>query len=122
MGRLLFVKIPILRKSSSLMDTTVAVASTLKELMEPRIVGGSNANCAAFPAMVLLGDRYKDLVHGATLIYPTLILTAAHCQEGVLMFALIGEYNTSDLEVYQSIPMVQEFPLTVTYFSDLHCA
>jgi hypothetical protein len=37
-------------------------------------------------------------------------LTAAHCQEGVLTFALIGEYDTRDLEAYQSIPIVQELP------------
>jgi hypothetical protein len=95
---------------SSLMSVAVAVAATSQEIMEPRIVGGSNANRASFPAIVLLGDRYEDLVCGATLISPTLVLTAAHCQEGILAFALIGEYDTGDLEAYQSIPIVQELP------------
>jgi hypothetical protein len=94
----------------SLVSVVVAVVTTSKEIKEPRIVGGSNANRASFPAMVLLGDRYEDLVCGATLISPTLVLTAAHCQEGVLTFALIGEYDTRDLEAYQLIPILQELP------------
>jgi V8-like Glu-specific endopeptidase len=44
------------------------------------IVGGENADPNRYPAVVYLADREDNLSCGATLISPTVLLTAAHCE------------------------------------------
>jgi secreted trypsin-like serine protease len=44
------------------------------------IVGGENADPNRYPSVVFLADREDKLSCGATLISPTVLLTAAHCE------------------------------------------
>lgn len=48
--------------------------------IEPRIVGGSDAEASRYPYMVFLADREDNLACGGTIISPTVVLTSAHCQ------------------------------------------
>ena len=52
---------------------------------KPLIVGGNDAPRGRYPYIVLLVDRNQNPQCSATLISPTIVLTAAHCQMYVLM-------------------------------------
>ena len=58
--------------------------------LQPRIIGGNNAPIGRYPSMVFLSDRTDTLSCGGTLVSPTVVLTAAHCEVYVCVIASIS--------------------------------
>ena len=57
-----------------------STASQNQQQRRRTIVGGENADPNRYPSVVYLADREDNLSCGATLISPTVLLTAAHCE------------------------------------------
>eukprot|EP00980_Cylindrotheca_fusiformis_P009776 scaffold2156_cov115-Cylindrotheca_fusiformis.AAC.1 len=61
-----------------------------------RIVGGKDADPAAFPYSVLLATDSGRLVCSGSLISQTVVLTSSHCRKGGMTKAHVGRYDTTD--------------------------
>ena len=74
-----------LRKSS----TTTLSSQDNRNL----IIGGKDANVNTYPrSIVFLSDRLDDLSCGGTLISPTIVLAAAHCEISLVSDAVFQRY------------------------------
>lgn len=78
--------------------------------ISPRIINGEAADRNTYPnAMVIIADREQKLVCGGTLISPTIVMTAAHCANGILEYIIVGRYNRiNPLEEFETIPIIAE--------------
>lgn len=63
--------------ASSLGDSFLRPLEMLSNLIKPRIVGGKPAVQGAYPFYAIPGG---DILCGATLIHPDILITAAHCK------------------------------------------
>ena len=57
------------------------------------IIGGEDAPIGRYPSMVYLSDRADALSCGGTLISPTVVLTAGHCEIALVIEAVFGRYD-----------------------------
>lgn len=62
----------------------------------PRIIGGQDADPAAFPHAVYLATSSGRLVCTGSLISQSVVLTSSHCQWGGMAKAHVGRYDTND--------------------------
>jgi secreted trypsin-like serine protease len=77
-----------LRKSSS-----TSSSSTSAQKNRNLIIGGTDADIKTYPrSIVYLSDRLDDLSCGGTLISPTIILAAAHCEISLVSDAVFQRY------------------------------
>ena len=60
------------------------------------IIGGEDAPIGRYPSMVYLSDRKDALSCGGTLISPSVVLTAGHCEIALVIEAVFGRYDLED--------------------------
>mmetsp|Transcript_33047 Transcript_33047/g.80325 ORF Transcript_33047/g.80325 Transcript_33047/m.80325 type:complete len:572 (+) Transcript_33047:544-2259(+) len=60
------------------------------------IIGGEDAPVGRYPSMVYLSDRADSLSCGGTLISPTVVLTAGHCEIALVIEAVFGRYDLEE--------------------------
>ena len=74
-----------------------AFENALQQVVEvERIVGGTPPGPSDYPFFALIGDKNKNDYCGATLIAPTILLTAAHCEPSTSDFVKVGAYDKQD--------------------------
>ncbi|KAG7344083.1 peptidase S1 and S6 chymotrypsin/Hap family protein [Nitzschia inconspicua] len=85
-------------------DQTINLTSDLN--VTGRIINGEEVGSPErFPYFVaLLNSRYHH-VCGGSLIAPDTVLTAAHCKDGGLRYAVVGQYSTSSRGDNEVIPI-----------------
>lgn len=79
--------------------------------IQPRIVGGYNAEKGRYPNVVsLVSSATKKHKCGGILVAKDVVLTAAHCS-GNLMLAEVGRYNRWDSkDDYDELRILEEYP------------
>jgi trypsin len=88
-------------------ETDTEPSADAPDLMQTRIIGGSETPSNRFPYAVSIQDNIGHFC-GGSLIAPDMVLTAAHCQGGQYS-VVIGRHDLTTNEG-ESIPMKKETP------------
>lgn len=99
-----------LRAAAQLSSSTTTFSSLeAQEKERELIVGGYQAPAGRFPYYVALYDAFDELQCGGTLIAPDIVLTAAHCVQSNVKYAVAGKYTNVGYDGLERINILNPY-------------